>query len=360
MKIMKACALTAILLTCVSFVTGCSKDEPPKTAADNASNSAATPPIQKDLSPLFEAARDCFKSCSGHPAGANQPETSRILPRAFKDFLATSDYGLDKLLGLVSTWPENYKPIAVKATNERDTMDMEGFTSYVITFQGEPVQIYVQSGFPSREWTPGPYRRPPGGLMVGVNPNTKAMAAIFNGQEDLSEYRFAGDETVLSLLLAYSVAEEAETEKAYLISRTSQRKDVVFPIPSDRIKRAESRLSYLNGLYANGVISGARSAYDAGDEARKIPPEKQWWVANSSFTECFISGGPAEKLDEFVGYTDKPYTRDFRNRQGKIVKVEVVNSAGFGREHVWTYYKDKTHCESEQVNATKSLADQYR
>jgi len=99
-----------------------------------------------------------------------------------------------------------------------------------------------------------------------------------------------------------------------------------------------------------------RSAYDA----RKEPPEKQWWTANSSFTKCFETSGPAAKLDEFVGFTDKPYTRDFPDSSGKIVKVQVINSAGGNLETVWTYYKEKAQCEAEEVNATKSLADKYR
>lgn len=360
MKEVNVCGLAMILLTFISLTAGCSEEVSSRAAGGVAAAQSAKSTAKKDLSPLFKAARDCFTSCTGRLAGANQPETSRVLPREFKDFLETAEYGPDGLLKLVSAWPKDYEPLAIKAPNERETMKMEGFTSYVMNFQGESVQIYVQSGYPAREWTPGAYRRPPGGLMIGVNPKTQEMAAIFNGQEDLSEYRFAGDESVLSMLLAYSVAEEAEIENANLISRTLQREDAVFPIPSDRIERVEARLSYLNDLFSNGAIIGARSAYDAGDDAREIPPEKQWWVANSSFTACFLSGGPAEKLDEFVGYSDKPYTRDFRSSTGLIVKVEVINSAGFGRENVWTYYKEKAHCESEQVNATKSLADQYR
>lgn len=359
-KKMGASVLTAILFTCVTITVGCSKSEPPQTATVEAPAPTVQPPAPKPLQPLFAAARECFKSCVGHPRGYRHPDTPIALPEKFKDFIDTTDYGLSGLLNLVSAWPENYMPLAVRAPNERDTMEMEGWIAYVMDYEGDPIQIYVQAGFPEREWTPGPYRRPPGGLMVAVNPRTKAMAAIFNGQEDLSEYRFTGDEKLISLLVAYGVAEEAEREKAYLISPTQQSEDVVFPIPAERIARVEARLAYLSGLYANGQIGGARSAYDAGDDARRVPPEKQWWIANSSFTECFETGGPAAKLDQFVGFTDKPYTRDHRDSSGKLVKVEVVNAIGGGQETVWTYYKEKSRCEAEQVNATKSLADRYR
>lgn len=355
-----AWALTAVLLISVPSTAGCSKSESAKTATIDFPAPTAQPPAPKPLQPLFVATHECFKNCVGRPLDYRNPETQFVLPRKFKDFIATADYGLAGLRTLVSAWPENYMPLAVRAPSERNTMEMKGWTAYVMDYHGNPIQIYVQTGYPEKEWIPGPYRRPPGGLMVAVNTSTKTMAAIFNGQEDLSEYRFAGDEKLLSLLVAYAVAEEAEREKAYLISRTQESGDVVFPIPAERIRRVEARLAYLSSLYANGQIRGARSAYDAGDDARKIPPEKQWWAANSSFTECFETEGPAAKLDQFVGFTDKPYTRDHRDSSGKLVKVEVINAIGGGQGTVWTYFKEKFQCEAEQVNATKSLADRYR
>lgn len=92
-----------------------------------------------------------------------------------------------------------------------------------------------------------------------------------------------------------------------------------------------------------------------------VPEKKaQWWIANSSFTTCHESSGPAAKLDEFVGFTDKPNAQDFRDSSGKIEKVEVTNSAGAGYETVWIYYKEKALCEAEQINSTKLLADKYR
>lgn len=357
---LKPIRLIAAMLVCLSIATGCSKSEPPRAAIAKSPPPAAQPPAPKLLQPLFLAARECFRNCVGHPLDNRHPDTPVTLPHKFKDFLANVDWGPAGLVALVSVWPEEYKPLAVKEPNERDTMEMEGWIAYVMDFEGNPIQIYIQAGFPDKEWTPGPYRRVPGHLTVAVNPKTKAMATIFNGQSDLSEYRFAGDEKLLAVLIAYQVADEAEKEKAHLISAVQQAEDVVFPVPSDRIARVEARLQYLNGLYQDSQISRARSAYDAGDDARKVPPEKQWWSPNSSFTSCFESGGPAAKLDQFVGFTDKPYTRDFHDSSGKIVKVEVINPVGGGQETVWTYYKDKAQCEAEQVNATKSLADKYR
>lgn len=87
--------------------------------------------------------------------------------------------------------------------------------------------------------------------------------------------------------------------------------------------------------------------------------EKSWYVANSDFTECYESDGPAAKLDEFIGFTDRPRTKDYRSN-GALYKVEVINPGNNGYETVWTYYKSKTRCESEEINATKDLANKYR
>ncbi len=85
----------------------------------------------------------------------------------------------------------------------------------------------------------------------------------------------------------------------------------------------------------------------------------KWWSANSSFTSCFKTKGPADQLDSFVGFIDKPQAKDFKDAHGRLWKVEVSNPVR-GGSMIWTYYKFKEDCESEQINATKSLADKYR
>jgi len=156
------------------------------------------------------------------------------------------------------------------------------------------------------------------------------------------------------------VASEAETERVHLINRTNLPGPTVFPVPSAKKGDVVRRLSYLNGLFNNGQIFHARSAYAARDDARRTLPEKQWWVVNRGFSLCFEVSGPAAKLDEFVGFPDKPTTSDYRDGSGNLYKVEVIQSLGLGREEVWTYYRTQEACEAEQVNATKNLADRYR
>lgn len=358
----KTCAISsvrrvaiAIALGFLSITSGCSKSEstPQREVRAPAKESPSIqPPAKKPLHPLFLAALDCFKTCVGHPKNLDNPDTPILLPRNFPDFLDENDYGRKSLMFMVSKWPE----VSVNQLREGAPITTDGAIGYVMDFEGDAIQIYTQVSFYVRVG-----EKPAPGLMgVAVNSRTRAMAVLFNGKEDLSEYRFAGDEKLQAVLLAYKAVREAETEKAYRVSQIKKADEVRFPVPSNRVPDAEARLNYLNGLFVDGAIEKARSAYSSGDESRKISPEKQWWSVNSTFTHCFETGGPAVKLDEFIGFTDKPYSKDFRDTSGKIVKVEVVNSAGSGQETVWTYYKDKARCESEQVNSTKNLADKYR
>lgn len=343
-----------------AILAGCSDSS---SSAKEEAAQAAPPtslPVVKPMSAMFAAAKDCLDSCAQVAYGREDENLPTKLPRRFKDFLSSDAAAARAFNSLVTHFPEEYWPLATKGAEERENMEMGGWTGYIIKSGDDLIHIYVQAGFPQREWTPGPNRRPPGSLTVGVSTKTKAMAIAFNGQEDLSEYRFVGDEALLSIVAAYMAAYEAETERAFLISRTQKSEPTIFPIPAAKKDDVVRRLSYLNGLYENGQILNARSAYSAGDDARRTPPEKQWWSPDSSFTHCFETGGPAAKLDEFVGFTDKPTTKDYRDGSGNVYKVEVINYEERGQERVWTYYRTQAKCESEQVNATKNMADRYR
>lgn len=353
-RLCRGFALLAVLLAGCSDSSSPAKDEPAQAAPQSSA------PAVKPLSPMFAAAMTCLDSCVQVAYGREDEDLPTKLPRKFKDFLIGDEAAAKTFNALVNQFPAAYWPLATKGAAERENMEMEGWTGYIIKSGDDLIHIYVQAGFPQREWTPGPNRRPPGSLTVGVSTKTKAMAIVFNGQEDLSEYRFAGNEALLSVVTAYMGAHEAETERAFLISRTQQSDPTVFPVPAAKKDDVVRRLTYLNGLIENGQIFNARSAYSAGDDARRTPPEKQWWSADSGFTHCFETGGPAAKLDEFVGFTDKPTTKDYRDGSGNLYKVEVINYEGRGQERVWTYYRTQAKCEAEQVNATRSLADKYR
>src|SRR3546814_9983925 len=53
-------------------------------------------------------------------------------------------------------------------------------------------------------------RRPSGIMYAVVDPRAKEMALLFNGGDDLSNYRFAGPEELNSYLLSYKIANEVE------------------------------------------------------------------------------------------------------------------------------------------------------
>lgn len=330
--------------------------------ASYAPSSAKPIKQEKPLSPLFAAAQKCLTTCSGKQKNRYYPDTPIVLPEKFQDFVDKVDFGRDGFLTLISELPPNYLPIAIRG-NARQDLPMEGDIMYVMQVEGDPIHLYYNAGYPSKEWfNRKEYRRPDGVLDVAVNPQKKTMAAIFKDFDlnDLRRYRFIGDKKLLEVLVAHTAADEAEAEAAYLVSIDQKRDPVIFPIPEQKMARIMTRLKYLNELYDGNQITGARSELDAGNDARKKPPEKQWWIAGSSFTECHEVGGPAAKLDEFVGFTDTPTTRDFRDSSGNLYKVEVIVDGAPGYQRVWTYYKEQRRCEAEMVNATKSLADKYR
>ena len=89
------------------------------------------------------------------------------------------------------------------------------------------------------------------------------------------------------------------------------------------------------------------------------PPAPKWFIAESSFSKCIETGGPAERIDGF-GTEQRPNVVDTRDATGKVARVEVSLAHSDMTETVWTYYRSQAACEAEQVNTNKSLADKYR
>lgn len=313
--------------------------------------------LEKTLHPLFTEAKLCLKECRGNFLSYDSPASSFSIPRDFNDFLNQTDYGQEGFLNLLRKMPPEFMKFGVLAPDESPELKMSGWASYRLEHNGDLIYIYIQVGLPEGV----PPRREIGSLIVGVNPKTKQMAVVFRGAHDLSHYIFVGEPNIISYVIAYISADEAEIERAYKISNTQQSENPIFPIPSNRFPDVERRLVYLNSIFKNGEILGAQSPYAVGETARRVPPEKQWWSPNSSFSRCIESQGPAAKLDSFIGLTDKPETKDFIDSSGNLKKVEVINyEDGGSLKRIWSYYKSKDDCENEEVNATKVLADKYR
>src|SRR3546814_18193882 len=123
-----------------------------------------------------------------------------------------------------------------------------------------------------------------------VDPRAKEMALLFNGGDDLSNYRFAGPEELNSYLLSYKIANEVEVERAYLVGRQTMPEAPIFPIPDERLNDVLRRSYYLRSLYHNNAISSARSAYFAGNEKRKVIDRKRFVEGNSGSVRVDLGG----------------------------------------------------------------------
>ena len=112
-------------------------------------------------------------------------------------------------------------------------------------------------------------------------------------------------------------------------------------------------------IMANGQI-GTRDFTAVPPNEPAIAGElAEWYTPNNSFTRCMETRGPAARLDE-LNSADTARTRDFKDTQGKLSKVEVIVDIGGGQESVNTYYKSVSVCMAENVNRYQNLADQYR
>lgn len=80
---------------------------------------------------------------------------------------------------------------------------------------------------------------------------------------------------------------------------------------------------------------------------------KKWFSPTSSFDECFETSGPAGRIVELTG--ERPGVTE--SNGGRKVTVHVYRGS---KQIIWTYYRDKSICEDEQVNVEKRLADKYR
>jgi hypothetical protein len=240
--------------------------------------------------------------------------------------------------------------------SEYPSLVMEGTLYYMMKRNGRTLYIYRFVGLPEGL----PARRPKGSLDVVVDPQRREMAGIWKGPDDLSQYRFLGSADALPPLIAYEVADEAEMEKAYKVSRTERLAPVAFPIPADRQDYTQARLDYLASLVANGEINGARSALDAGDQLRKRTEEtsRTWYAIDVSRTGCIKSISPATRIKMIRDEGFKEMTSDATDDRGNLVKVEVSHGDGL---YIFTntYYATKEACMADFVK-TQALPDKYR
>jgi hypothetical protein len=160
------------------------------------------------LAPIFEEAEACFTQCKGGGFGTSRSDQFK-LPYKFPDLLGKAQFqaGFDSLMGNL---PAEFAGLGYLVENDREGLEMAGSAeALLVTPGGRKIQIYGRVGYPDKQWADSTEnRRPAGILTIAVDVANGEMAGIFNGPEDLSEFRFIGSETLRAPLLAYLVAED--------------------------------------------------------------------------------------------------------------------------------------------------------
>jgi len=109
---------------------------------------------------------------------------------------------------------------------------------------------------------------------------------------------------------------------------------------------------------ASQAASGSAAPLNQSEVA-SAPAAKVWYSPDSGFTECFESHGPAAKIESLNNGANQPHTRDFTDGSGELMKVEVIVD-DVDTQHVWTYFRNRSQCEAEEIHANQNLADKYR
>lgn len=300
---------------------------------------APEPEPTATMPPLLARAEECFTRCKG--IGLVRKGSPEIkLPERFSDLLKKPSFQ-SSFDALIAQWPPEFAGLAHRREGERDSMELGGSARGLLTTpSGRQVLVYDHVGYPAQEWVPSEeYRRPEGILAVAVDVASGAMAGIFNEGNDLDAYRFNGDEELLAPLLSFMIADDFHVARLAEAHFPRDAPELAFPLSGDELAEATARLRYLGDHFKDGMITGTRTVLAIREEEAEAAG-KYWFSPNSDFTACNRNSGPSEKLEEFVGHTDQPTTKDFYDAGGNLTKVEVINSAGYGRETYWTFYVD--------------------
>src|SRR3546814_2909786 len=143
---------------------------------------------------------------------------------------------------------------------------MSVYGTYALTDTRGPMYVYFDVGYPAQAGE----RRPSGIMYAVVDPRAKEMALLFNGGDDLSNYRFAGPEELNSYLLSYKIANEVEVERAYLVGRQTLPEAPIFPIPDERLNDVLRRSYYLSVLYHIIALSSTRRSEEHTSELQSL------------------------------------------------------------------------------------------
>jgi hypothetical protein len=324
--------------------------------SSHTTKSSATQPAGRPalLNTIFSDAIQCLRQCEGNQIIDGGKNYAGRVPYRFSDYLSSQPESQELFLSALKKLPSEWMPLGVLGSGEGDQLSMDGWVTIVLKWKGREVYIYGRPGYVQGL----PNRYPDGYINLAIDPTTKEYAGILNYNSNLSGYRFFGNKEILSFLVAYQAANEAETEKAYKISRTELPKPVQFPIPDERMGYTTDRLRYLASLYSAGSegITGAKSAYAAGDAGR-ASTESHWFAASVS-GGCSESISPATRIQQIRDVGFQASTKDENDSAGNLKSVEVSYDEGLTTRYT-VYYRNKSDCEAA-VDAANSVPDKYR
>ncbi len=261
---------------------------------------------------VLRQAQACLESCTIASAASHRSEGLQTLREA-----AVEHPNVVDLADTVKSWLP-----AGQGESEFNAEVLDSLPAYRAFFKGEAYDVYRVEAQP---------------ILMAHGRLSHVTAAIMSTGEGA---RVAGDTDATVLLLTIQAVQTSRREPTGADAAIS----------TDERDRADQWLAALDGKVAISEIV----------KRPEPPKEKLWFVVNASDPSCFQShGGPAQKLEDLSGGPSRPRTREFPGADGELSKVEVISDAEDG-EHIWTYYRSKSECEDEEVNAPKALADRYR
>lgn len=366
---MRAVFFLSVVLATV--LVGCSPDTQKKPELATAVVTASPPP--KVLLPLYADASTCLAECISRwfrvPKSSSMTplDFSPKLPDRFADLMANPAEH-DRFVSMIDQLPLQLHSIGKLGPDDQEKTSTSNFDNYkqekpallghldnVITDKQRLVYVYT-----------GVYyirfnKKQPGTLRVAIDPKTKEYAGVLRGGHDLDEYYVVGSESLRSILLAYTVANDLETANmlAHYERKTPgsyETQPIILPLNKNR-DAAIKRIELLNDLLGAGPEALGVPAPANLQEAKAARTASAWYGISQGRDKCIESPmSPADRIDLIKSAGITPRIRETKS-SGQLTAVEV--SADDGRyETTWKFFKSKAEC--EQIMMPPPTPDKYR
>jgi hypothetical protein len=298
---------------------------------------------------------DCFAKCQVALINSEKPPPGLPVPVKFSDLLKVGSWKA-RFLQMLGDLPPEFMAFGVLKPGEYQGLYMSGSLIGTISSNGQMLYIYTQVGYPKGL----PSREPNGLLDVVIDPKDGKMAGIWNGPQDLSQFRFLGSADKLAPLLAYLIASDAELERADQVSQAAQPAPVILPLPDGRVTYTRARLDYLGSLLVDGEINGAHSPFYAGDQVRKAQDalKPKWYAIELNRQYCIDGLSPAKQIEMIRDNGYEAHRKDTTDSLGKLVKVEISYDEGI-TTITRTAFTSMKACE-EDLKQQKFIPQKYR